>query len=233
MYAILINYHYYAGTLGQPSDKYALDAYDDVLLFDSQEEAQEHIDSLSDDGPYYLSHGEYAAPSYEIVDMDNRPADCLMVYKPGDKWGDRLVISEERIPAPIRDSIVGGNVDFYNSDGEIEDWTYTEEHNGATYGITFFVRSEASQMTALTDDMSNLDWDYPTYWTDASEMTVAEAESYAVEVGESVTGRAIRHAAKEGYIPGARKLGRDWLIPFAGMYHYLDNRPKPGRKTAE
>lgn len=65
----------------------------------------------------------------------------------------------------------------------------------------------------------------------SQEMTVAQAEDYAHEVGEKVTGRAIRHAAKEGYIPGARKSGRDWLIPYEGMNHYLDNRPKRGPKS--
>ena len=62
------------------------------------------------------------------------------------------------------------------------------------------------------------------------EMTAGEAESYAREVGEPVTARAIRHAASAGHIPGARKAGRDWLIPYEGFNHYLDNRPKPGRK---
>jgi len=64
-----------------------------------------------------------------------------------------------------------------------------------------------------------------------NEMTVGQAENYAHEVGEKATARGIRLAAKNGYIPGARKIGRDWLIPYDGMNHYLDNRPKPGRKT--
>lgn len=64
----------------------------------------------------------------------------------------------------------------------------------------------------------------------SNEMTVAQAEDYAREVGESVTARAIRLAARNGYIPGARKVGRDWLIPYEGINYYLDNRPKPGRK---
>lgn len=62
----------------------------------------------------------------------------------------------------------------------------------------------------------------------ANEMTVKQAEDYAHEVGEAVTGRAIRLAAKNGYIPQARKIGRDWLIPYEGFNHYLDNRPKRG-----
>lgn len=62
------------------------------------------------------------------------------------------------------------------------------------------------------------------------EMTADQAESYAREVGESVTARAIRYAAAHGFIQGARKIGRDWLIPYEGMNNYLDNRPKRGRK---
>lgn len=62
------------------------------------------------------------------------------------------------------------------------------------------------------------------------EMTIAQAEEYAREVGEQVTARGIRYAAKHGYIPGARKIGRDWLITYEGVNHYLDNRPKRGPK---
>lgn len=62
------------------------------------------------------------------------------------------------------------------------------------------------------------------------EMTVEQAEDYAREVGELVSRRGIRLAARNGYIPGARKAGRDWLIPYDGFNHYLDDRPKPGRK---
>ena len=62
------------------------------------------------------------------------------------------------------------------------------------------------------------------------EMTVGEAESFAAEAGEPVKARAIRLAAARGDIPGARRVGRDWLIPYEGFNHYLDHRPKPGPK---
>lgn len=64
----------------------------------------------------------------------------------------------------------------------------------------------------------------------ANEMTADQAEEYAREVGESVSARGVRFAARHGYIPGARKIGRDWVIPYEGFNQYLDNRPKPGRK---
>ena len=66
----------------------------------------------------------------------------------------------------------------------------------------------------------------------SNEMTVEQAEEYASDVGETVTARGIRLAAKNNYIPGARKIGRDWLIPYEGFNHYLDNRPRPGRKIS-
>ena len=64
-----------------------------------------------------------------------------------------------------------------------------------------------------------------------NEMTVEQAQEYAKEVGEQATARGIRKAARSGYIPGARKIGRDWVISYDGFNHYLDNRPRPGRKA--
>lgn len=95
---------------------------------------------------------------------------------------------------------------------------------------------------ALTGSDKSGHWDYgatlgkiggesPIKGQTGNEMTVDQAEAYAREVGEPVTARGIRLAAKNGYIPGARKVGRDWLITYDGFNHYLDNRPKPGRKS--
>lgn len=94
---------------------------------------------------------------------------------------------------------------------------------------------------AGSDEMGH--WDYgatlgkvggspPVKGQKSSEMTVEQAEDYAKEVGESVSGRGIRKAAKNGHVPGARKIGRDWLIPYDGFNHYLDNRPERGRKPS-
>lgn len=92
---------------------------------------------------------------------------------------------------------------------------------------------------AGSDQMGH--WDYgatlgkvggepPVKGQKSGEMTIEQAEDYSREVGERVTRRNIRLAAKNGYIPGARKIGRDWLIPYDGYNHYLDNRPKRGPK---
>ncbi|MBP8055088.1 MAG: hypothetical protein KA314_04570 [Chloroflexi bacterium] len=64
-----------------------------------------------------------------------------------------------------------------------------------------------------------------------NEMSIDQAVDYAKEVGEKVTDRGLRLACKNGYIPGSRKVGRDWLITYEGMNYYLDNRPKPGPRT--
>lgn len=63
----------------------------------------------------------------------------------------------------------------------------------------------------------------------SGEMTIEQAQDYAKEVGDQVTARGIRLAAKNGYIPHARKLGRDWVVTYEGFNYYLDNRPKRGR----
>lgn len=92
---------------------------------------------------------------------------------------------------------------------------------------------------AGSDQMGH--WDYgatlgkvggepPVKGQKSGEMTVEQAQDYAKEVGEQVTTRGIRLAAKNGYIPNARKLGRDWLITYEGFNHYLDNRPLRGPK---
>jgi hypothetical protein len=62
------------------------------------------------------------------------------------------------------------------------------------------------------------------------EYTIAEATEHATENGHQITDRGLRKAAKNGYVPGAYKIGRDWIIPEDGLDDYLNNRPKPGRK---
>lgn len=64
-------------------------------------------------------------------------------------------------------------------------------------------------------------------------MTVAEASDYAAAAGTPIARVGIRKAARTGHIPGAKKVGRDWMIPLAGMDHYLGNRPKPGRQRGK
>jgi len=110
------------------------------------------------------------------------------------------------------------------------------------YGGPIFPATVPPEMLRCITVVQDLGYLMPDKWADhllsglesnqppKTEMNVNQAEDYAREVGESVTARAIRLAADHGYIPGARKIGRDWLIPYDGFNHYLDNRPKRGRK---
>jgi excisionase family DNA binding protein len=63
-------------------------------------------------------------------------------------------------------------------------------------------------------------------------LTVAEAAARA-----GVTAQRVRLLCKQGRIPGARRFGRDWLIPVQGVDHWLtldrDRRRKEARDKTE
>lgn len=63
-----------------------------------------------------------------------------------------------------------------------------------------------------------------------ASLTVGEAIKLADSLDKRITDRAIRYAADNGFIDGAVKQGRDWLLPKSGFLAYLNNRPKRGRK---
>lgn len=65
---------------------------------------------------------------------------------------------------------------------------------------------------------------------DEEILTIGDAIDLASTIGKSISDRTIRYAADNGFIQGATKQGRDWLIPKSGFLTYLNNRPKPGRK---
>lgn len=58
--------------------------------------------------------------------------------------------------------------------------------------------------------------------TDIMMITVKE---YAERIGKAPT--TVRQKCQLGHLPGAVKIGRDWLIPEDAEYH--DNRIKSGR----
>lgn len=60
-------------------------------------------------------------------------------------------------------------------------------------------------------------------------LTVEQAAKYARMREQQVSERGLRMACQSGNIPGARKMGRDWMIPLSGIKQYLDRRPRPGR----
>lgn len=57
-------------------------------------------------------------------------------------------------------------------------------------------------------------------------LTIAQACDHAKH---TITPRGLRFACAAGHVPGAQKVGRDWILPSDGLDHYLQNRPKPGR----
>lgn len=62
-------------------------------------------------------------------------------------------------------------------------------------------------------------------------ITIEKAAERCRELGTPVTVRGLRYACGKGYIPGAQKIGRDWLVPLDGLNYYLAHRPKRGRKS--
>jgi len=67
MYRIYVKRHYYSGTLNAvPSGRLCEEWTKFPLEFGTREEAREIIEGIRAHRPYYLSHGEHAAPDYEI-----------------------------------------------------------------------------------------------------------------------------------------------------------------------
>jgi len=61
-------------------------------------------------------------------------------------------------------------------------------------------------------------------------LTIPQSLVYARKVGAVISYSGLKCACQEGHVPGARKLGRDWVIPYLGLLQYLINRPKRGPK---
>jgi hypothetical protein len=58
---------------------------------------------------------------------------------------------------------------------------------------------------------------------DEEELTVPEADTLTIAAGTPVSGRGLRYAAARGLIQGARKVGRDWLLPAWAVLEYARN----------
>lgn len=64
-------------------------------------------------------------------------------------------------------------------------------------------------------------------------LTIGEAVELAATRLETLDPRRIRYAAEHGHIDGARRTGRDWLLPQSSFLGWLSDRPKPGPKPKE
>jgi len=129
---------------------------DTIAEYETEAEAQAIIDKL-DDGPCYLSHGEYASPDYEIIEDYLDGADCIMGTYEGQ-------IAEEDVPEDILDKLDSSGVDYGNAYDDSYD-TYSNfidnEDGSKRYRINYTVSTVALQINA--GDLGNVVWDHEVY----------------------------------------------------------------------
>jgi hypothetical protein len=62
-------------------------------------------------------------------------------------------------------------------------------------------------------------------------LTIQTAQELSMQSGHKIPARTIRYACKNGFIKDAVKFGRDWVMTIDHYLDWVNNRPKPGRKT--
>lgn len=172
MYNVKITPQYYIGILGnKTSTHFAVDADQNTLSFENEEEAQKWIDAaesdLNDDrGIYMLSHGEYAKPEYEIV--ESGVFKKLEVDVAEFEGNREKVIALADIPEKIRTIIEDGKCGVENEDWQddcvVFSHTETEEESGDIYRVAFCI--DILEVTANIDDLGNIDWSRPKYFVE-------------------------------------------------------------------
>ena len=72
-YGIWVTYYFHDNTFYAPVDDWLYEMYEDnPIEFSTKEEAQRCIDDECEiRGTYYLSHGEYAMPTYKVKPIRN------------------------------------------------------------------------------------------------------------------------------------------------------------------
>ena len=151
MYHILVHFHYYESTLGKPQDGLMRDEHGYLLEFASEEEAQEYIDNVLDDGVYILNHGEYAPPSYEVVSPVSWGDDCYQAD--GTELGsDYVPVADGDVPDEVREVLLAANVEYIRSEADYDVYAAYE----GDYAIIYCPSVEALDYYA--DDLGNLDW---------------------------------------------------------------------------
>ena len=165
MYKIIITPHYYTGIWDAPQERYAIEEdggyYQEPREWETEAEAQAWIDEQQA-GTYYLSHGEYASPTYSIIDWD-KPAeqdDCLDAANTiGDDYRyETTRVDPEDIPDDILDALQSADVQYRDSGSNYD--IYDMEIDG--YYIVFCPRSIAIQNNV--DDLGGVDWDHEAYY---------------------------------------------------------------------
>ena len=116
-YYIMAHYYYYKNALAKQQDGLLRDERGDFLEFDSKEEAQEYINNVLDKGFYFLSHGEYDSPSYEVVSPESWGGDCYLANGT-ELEPDYIPVSEKDVPPEIREILLSSQVEYVCSEDE-------------------------------------------------------------------------------------------------------------------
>jgi len=159
MYQIIKRYHYYAGTLGAPDNHYLTEGdldeqslyYDDIVEYETRDEAQAVIDGLSE-SIYYLAHGEADRPTYQIVkDYDCGLEDCIKHDLSDGEWDS---IPESEAPYNIFEE---ANVEYEQSLSDDYDIYSSVD---VDYKVTYAV----CKLQLQHKGVDSLEWDHPTYY---------------------------------------------------------------------
>ena len=179
-YQIKVTPNFYGGHLPaqQPSmityndlHEYNLDGYEShdyqIAEFETAEEAQDIIDQIQGDGPYYLAHGEAGRPSYDIIDTDaDIEADCEDATRvlADDYLYEFKMIDADDLPDGVQDILDSLNVEYKNSHDDLDVYVdyYTDDDTGNQFAIAYCPTSIAIQKNS--DDLGNIDWDKPAYF---------------------------------------------------------------------
>lgn len=169
MYRVKITPCYASGTCNAPQAKYATtnDVVDndyrcDIYEWDTVDAAQDWIDKM-EEGTYHLAHGEMGRPLYEIIDTDSTPEEPDCIKHDADDSSDWIVIFPDKLPNDVRGQLDELNVEYDHAYDDSHDiYSATVYVDGSKYRITYCVQTTAIQ--ANSDDLSNIDWDKPSYY---------------------------------------------------------------------
>ena len=169
-YAIKITPNYYQGTCNAPQESFLTyrdleenpnNGTDDIAEYETETEAEAIIDDIQGDGPYYLSHGEAGAPSYDVVDLDNIGADDCQDASNYELDGFDLVDRDD-LPDGVADTLDACNVEYHSSGDNYDVYLDIITIDDIRYAIVFLPATCALQLNS--DDLGSLDWDKAAYY---------------------------------------------------------------------
>jgi hypothetical protein len=102
--------------------------------------------------------------------------------------------------------------------------------NGLVIGEDWEVRQVYEMLGKYLADGKH-DGEIPSYHKQLGTKWIVASEALSISKEKGCSSlRTIRWAAKNGYIKGAEKRGRDWQFPLRSLLYWLEYRPKRGRK---